>query len=158
MAEFDEKLNSILSNPNAMAQIMQLAQSITGENSAAAPPPPQAQPFASPQAQPFASPSQAQPFSPPPQAQPMAPPPPPPQSAAPAANPLSALGNMDPKLMMKLLPLIQELGGAQDSDARRLLYALSPYLKPDRRDKIERALQLARLFHIGRQFLAKWEE
>ena len=132
MAEFDEKLNSILSNPNAMAQIMQLAQSITGENSAAAPPPPQAQP--------------------------MAPPPPPPQSAAPAANPLSALGNMDPKLMMKLLPLIQELGGTQDSDARRLLYALSPYLKPDRRDKIERALQLARLFHIGRQFLAKWEE
>lgn len=150
MAEFDEKLNSILSNPNAMAQIMQLAQSITGENSAAAPPPPQAQPFASP--------SQAQPFSPPPQAQPMAPPPPPPQSAAPAANPLSALGNMDPKLMIKLLPLIQELGGTQDSDARRLLYALSPYLKPDRRDKIERALQLARLFHIGRQFLAKWEE
>ena len=150
MAEFDEKLNSILSNPNAMAQIMQLAQSITGENSAAAPPPPQAQPFAPP--------PQTQPFTPPPQAQPMAPPPPPPQSAAPAANPLSALGNMDPKLMMKLLPLIQELGGAQDSDARRLLYALSPYLKPDRRDKIERALQLARLFHIGRQFLAKWEE
>ena len=149
VAEFDEKLNSILSNPSAMAQIMQLAQSITGENSAAAPPPPQAQPFASPQ---------AQPFTPPPQTQPMAPPPPPPQSAAPAANPLSALGNMDPKLMMKLLPLIQELGGAQDSDARRLLYALSPYLKPDRRDKIERALQLARLFHIGRQFLAKWEE
>ena len=149
MAEFDEKLNSILSNPNAMAQIMQLAQSITGENSAAAPPPPQAQPFAPPQ---------AQPFTPPPQTQPFAPPPPPPQSAAPAANPLSALGNMDPKLMMKLLPLIQELGGTQDSDARRLLYALSPYLKPDRRDKIERALQLARLFHIGRQFLAKWEE
>lgn len=150
MAEFDEKLNSILSNPNAMAQIMQLAQSITGENSTAAPPPPQAQPFASP--------SQAQPFTQPPQTQPVAPPPPPPQSAAPTANPLSALGNMDPKLMMKLLPLIQELGGAQDSDARRLLYALSPYLKPDRRDKIERALQLARLFHIGRQFLAKWEE
>lgn len=149
MAEFDEKLNSILSNPNAMAQIMQLAQSITGENSAAAPPSPQAQPF---------TPPQTQPFTPPPQSQPMAPPPPPPQSAAPAANPLSALGNMDPKLMMKLLPLIQELGGTQDSDARRLLYALSPYLKPDRRDKIERALQLARLFHIGRQFLAKWEE
>ena len=149
MAEFDEKLNSILSNPSAMAQIMQLAQSITGENSAAAPPPPQAQPFAPPQ---------AQPFTPPPQTQPMAPPPPPPQSAAPAANPLPALGNMDPKLMMKLLPLIQELGGTQDSDARRLLYALSPYLKPDRRDKVERALQLARLFHIGRQFLAKWEE
>ena len=30
MAEFDDKLNSILSNPDAMAQIMQLAQSIGG--------------------------------------------------------------------------------------------------------------------------------
>ena len=59
--------------------------------------------------------------------------------------------------MMKLLPLIQELGSGQDSDARRLLYALSPYLKPERQEKIERALQLARLFHIGRQFLTKWE-
>ena len=133
MAEFEEKLNSILSNPGAMAQIMQLVQSISGEGGADAAPPP-------------------------PQAQPAAPPPPPPQVTAPAANPLSALGNMDPKLMIKLLPLIQELGGSQDSDAKRLLYALSPYLKPERRDKIERALQLARLFHIGRQFLAKWEE
>ena len=30
MAEFDEKLNSILSDPGAMAQIMQLAQSLSG--------------------------------------------------------------------------------------------------------------------------------
>ena len=64
---------------------------------------------------------------------------------------------MDPKLIMKLLPLVQELGGGQDSNARRLLYALSPYLKPERQAKIDRALQLARLFHVGRQFLSKWE-
>lgn len=134
MAEFDEKLNSILSNPDAMAQIMQLAQSISGGGSNAAAP------------------------SPPPQPQPVPPFTPPQQTSAPVnASPFSALGNMDPKLMMKLLPLIQELGSGQDSNARRLLYALSPYLKPERQDKIERALQLARLFHIGRQFLAKWE-
>ena len=30
MAEFDEKLNSLLSNPEAMAQIMQMAQSLSG--------------------------------------------------------------------------------------------------------------------------------
>jgi len=30
VAEFDDKLNSILSNPDAMAQIMQLAQSLSG--------------------------------------------------------------------------------------------------------------------------------
>ena len=44
MAEFDDKLNSILSNPDAMAQIMQLAQSLSGgtggNNAANAPPPP----------------------------------------------------------------------------------------------------------------------
>ena len=142
MAEFDDKLNSILSNPDAMAQIMQLAQSISGGGTTAAAPPPQ-QPQPAPQ-----------PFTPP-QPQSSAAPP----SFTPPSNssPLSALGNMDPKLMMKLLPLIQELGSSQDSDARRLLYALSPYLKPERQEKIDRALQLARLFHIGRQFLTKWE-
>lgn len=142
MAEFDDKLNSILSNPDAMAQIMQLAQSISGGgNTAAAPPPQQPQPV-------------PQPFTPPKPQSSAAPP-----SFTPPSNPspLSALGNMDPKLMMKLLPLIQELGSSQDSDARRLLYALSPYLKPERQEKIDRALQLARLFHIGRQFLTKWE-
>lgn len=121
MAEFDDKLNSILSNPDAMAQIMQLAQSFSGEPS----PPPPSQPS-----------------------------PPPPQNSV---NPLSALGNLDPKVITRLLPLIQELGGSQDSNARALLHALSPYLKPERQQKVDRALQLARLFHVGRQFLSKWE-
>lgn len=122
MAEFDDKLNSILSNPDAMAQIMQLAQSFSGEPS----PPPPSQPS----------------------------PPPPLQNSV---NPLSALGNLDPKVITRLLPLIQELGGSQDSNARALLHALSPYLKPERQQKVDRALQLARLFHVGRQFLSKWE-
>ena len=121
MAEFDDKLNSILSNPDAMAQIMQLAQSFSGEPS----PPPPSQPS-----------------------------PPPPQNSV---NPLSALGNLDPKVITRLLPLIQELGGSQDSNARALLHALSPNLKPERQQKVDRALQLARLFHVGRQFLSKWE-
>jgi len=113
MAEFDEKLNSILSNPDAMSQIMKLAQSFSD-------------------------------------------PPPPPRQTQESASP-PPFGGMDPGLMMKLLPLVQELGGGQDSNARRLLYALSPYLRPERQSKIDRALQLARLFHVGRQFLAKWE-
>ena len=40
MAEFDDKLNSILSNPDAMAQIMQLAQSIGGNTDQQSPPSP----------------------------------------------------------------------------------------------------------------------
>lgn len=123
MAEFDEQLNNILSNPNAMSQIMQLAQSLSGgqERPTAPPPPPQAK-----------------------------------QSSSPDL--LSSLtGGIDPKLMARLLPLIQELGSQQDSNARALLYALRPYLKEERQEKVERALQLARLFHLGKKFLAGWE-
>ena len=126
MAEFEEKLNNILSNPEAMSQIMQLAQSLGGGGE----PPPSA---------------------PPPQ--PSAQPPP-----GGGGDLLSSLaGGLDPKWISRLLPLLQELGGQRDSNARNLLYALRPYLKSERQDKIERALQLARLFHLGKKFLSGWE-
>ena len=137
MAEFDDKLNSLLSNPEAMAQIMQMAQSLSGGQAQQVPQAPPQQP------------------SPPP------PPPPVQQAASPGGNPLTALsgltGGMDTAMLTKLLPLIQELGSQNDSNARQLLYALRPYLKPGRQEKIERALQLARLFHLGKKFLSGWE-
>ncbi len=123
MAEFDEKLNSLLSDPGAMSQIMQLAQSLSGGAEQSVPP-------------------QGQPPSPPP--------------APKSPDLLSALiGGADPALLTRLLPLIQELGN-QDSNARQLLYALRPYLRPERQEKVERAIQLARLFHLGKKFLAGW--
>ena len=133
MAEFDEKLNSILANPDAMAQIMQLAQSLSGDSQGPAPPPPAP--------------------APPPQPAPR-PPAPPPQGGADLLSSLA--GGVDPTLLMKLMPLIQELGSQNDSNARQLLYALRPYLKPERQEKVERALQLARLFHLGKKFLSEW--
>ena len=133
MAEFDEKLNSFLSNPDAMAQIMQLAQSLSGDSQGPAPPPPAP--------------------APPPQPAPR-PPAPPPQGGADLLSSLA--GSVDPTLLMKLMPLIQELGSQNDSNARQLLYALRPYLKPERQEKVERALQLARLFHLGKKFLSEW--
>lgn len=149
MAEFDEKLNSILSNPDAMSQIMQLAQSLGGngggtQQSASAPPP---------QDQPGQQPGQA--WGPPPPQQQSSPPP-----AGGGGDLLSSLmggGGLDPGLLSRLLPLIQELGGQRDSNARNLLYALRPYLRSDRQEKVERALQLARLFHLGKKFLSGWE-
>lgn len=132
MAEFDDKLNSILSNPDAMSQIMQLAQSLSGPGPGQEPPPP------------------PQPASPPQQ--------PPPPGGGDLFSSLSSLaGGMDPKLLTRLLPLIQELGGQRDSNARALLYALRPYLKEEKQNKVERALQLARLFHLGKKFLSGWE-
>ena len=138
MAEFDEKLNSLLSNPEAMAQIMQMAQSLSGGQAQQPPQQPLQQPV--------------RPAPPPPPAQ--APPPP----GGDLLSTLSGLtGGIDPTMLTKLLPLIQELGSQNDSNARQLLYALRPYLKPERQEKIERALQLARLFHLGKKFLAGWE-
>lgn len=134
MAEFDDKLNALLSNPDAMSQIMQMAQSISGGGTPAAP-------------------SQAAP----PQAAPVTPASPPPSPAL-GADLLSSLTRgMDSGFLSRLLPLIQELGGSRDSNARTLLYALRPYLKPERQEKVERALQLARLFHLARKFLSEWE-
>ena len=118
MAEFEEKLNSILSDPDAMSRIMQLAQSFSGEA-----------------------------------------PSPPPKPEAPQPD-LSGLfsGGIDQDLLLRLLPLLQELGGSRDSHARQLLYALRPYLKKERQEKVERALQLARLFRVGKTFLKGREE
>ncbi len=136
MAEFDDKLNSILSNPDAMSQIMQLAQSLGGGGGEGTPP--------------QQGPAPA--WSPPPQQNP------PPSQSPPPLGALSSLaGGLDPGLLSRLLPLIQELGGQRESNARNLLYALRPYLRSDRQDKVERALQLARLFHLGKKFLSGWE-
>ena len=138
MSEFDEKLNALLSDPNSMAQIMQLAQSLSGGSGPASPPPP-------PQPDP---PRQ----TPPPPDPPRQPPPPA------GGDPLSGLlGGVDPKLLVRLLPLLQELGRDSDSNARQLLTALRPYLRPERQDRVEWALQLARLIHLGKQFLSGWE-
>lgn len=132
MAEFDDKLNSILSNPDAMSQIMQLAQSLSGAGPETAPPSPPPQP----------APQQSAP---------------PPVGGDPFSTFSSLAGGMDSKLLTRFLPLIQELGGQKDSNARALLYALRPYLKEEKQNKVERALQLARLFHLGKKFLSGWE-
>ena len=132
MAEFDDKLNSILSNPDAMSKIMQLAQSLGGGGG-------------------------DQPNAPPPSQPPPVQQPPPAGGGGDLLSSLMGGGGLDPKLLSRLLPLIQELGGQRESNARNLLYALRPYLRSDRQEKVERALQLARLFHLGKKFLSGWE-
>ena len=119
VADFQDQLNNILSNPDAMSQIMQLAQSLSDNGDA---PPPKE---------------------------------PPPPSTGDLFSSLS--GGFDPAMIAKLLPVIQELSGQQDSNARQLLYALRPYLKQERQEKIERALQLAKLFRVGKTLLKNRE-
>src|SRR5699024_9943665 len=119
LSEFEDKLNAILSNPDAMAQVMNLAQSLdlgggrrgsqgTAQN---APPPPSSSPAAA-------------------------------GGGGDALGGLAGLGDLlgqiDPKTIQRLLPLVGELAGSGGNDERmQLLYALRPFLKPERRDKVE---------------------
>lgn len=137
MSDFEEKLNAILSNPEAMGQVMNLAQSLNlgggGEpsgNDGTSNPPPQA-----------------------------------PQNNAAGGGVTdglaglgSLLGQIDPKLISRLLPLAGELAGGGNDERMQLLYALRPFLKPERRDKVERAAKTARLIHVGKKLLQSMGE
>lgn len=126
MAEFEEKLNALLSSPESMQQVAQLAQML----------------------------SQSQGDTPPP---PSSPPPVPPEGSA--APDLSALpGGMDLRMISRFLPLLQELNGNQNDERARLLCALKPFLRPERQEKVDTALRLARLLRVGKQFFKGFGE
>ena len=118
MADWQEQLNTILSDPDAMAQIASIAQSLGGG--------------ASPESESGGAP----------------PPPPPPNMDA-----AQLLNSLDPELLRRLGPLMRELNRPESSEATALLMALRPFLSRKRRDKVERAAQLARLIHLGKTFL-----
>lgn len=110
MAELEDKLNALLSDPAQMAQIMQLAQQLSGSMGTAPPPPPQQTPL--------------------------------------------AVGGLDMASMARFLPLLQELNSS-NSQVTQLLYALRPFLKPEKQEKIQRAAKLARLIHVGKRALTE---
>ena len=142
MSEFDEKLNALLSDPGSMAKIMELAQSLGGPAGGGQAPPAQGPPPAGGGPSPGPSPGNGG-F---PGGAPS-----PPGGGPPDLG--SLLGGLDPTMLARLLPLAQELGGAQNSQAAALLFALQPYLKPERQANVPRALQLARLLRLGKRFL-----
>ena len=138
MSDFEEKLNSVLSNPDAMSQIMNLAQSLNlgggggesplgGQGGGNEPPPP-----------------------------------PPPSGGGDGLGGLAGLGSLlgqiDPKWINRLLPLVGELTGGGSDERMQLLYALRPFLKPERQDKVERAAKTARLIHVGKKLLQSMGE
>lgn len=138
MSEFEEKLNAILSNPDAMSQVMNLAQSLNlgggGEGPSA---------------------QQEDSSNPPPGGAE--------SGGGPDLGDLAGLGNLlgqiDPAMIQRLLPLVGELTGGGGNDERmQLLYALRPFLKPERRDKVERAAKAAKLIHVGKKLLSTMGE
>lgn len=127
MAEFEEKLNSILGNQEAMGQIMALARSLSGGESSEGT---AAESQASPSTPPNGGVRRNEPESPLPD--------------------LSAmLGQIDPGILKMGMGLLQEYQGDDDRNAA-LLAALRPFLKEDRRVKLDRALQIVRVTRLIR--------
>lgn len=142
MSELEEKLNAILSNPDAMSQVMNLAQSLNLGSNGESPPEQREDSSNSP----------------------------PEGGASSGGGPgLGNLGNLaglgdllgqiDPAMIQRMMPLIGELTGGGGNDERmQLLYALRPFLKPERRDKVERAAKTAKLIRVGKQLLSTMGE
>ena len=135
MSEWEDKLNTLLSDPGAMAQVMQMAQSLSQQMGApeGAPPPSDGAPM-------------------PPKPAPAAPP----QNGA-SGDLASLLGGVDPSMIQKLLPVLSQMNCPESGETAAFLRALRPFLKPERRDKVERAAQLARLIHLAKTFLLSQE-
>lgn len=111
MSELDDKLNAILSNPQMMQQIMNLAQAMGQSDEK--------------------------------------------NSAEPTQNnsrPQEALHpeGFNPSLLAKFSSLMQR--GTIDKNQQSLLRALSPYLSKQKIQKLERAMQAARMAGIASEF------
>ena len=144
MAELEEKLNAILGNPEAMGQIVSIAKALSGGEEEAPPP----EPDAEPEEEPSGSPSAAGPDDGERQ----------PDWGALLGllgggeggdSPLSLLGSLDPKLIQSALTLFSEYSASDDRKVA-LLSALKPFLREERRSKVDRAIQIAKLSRVIR--------
>ena len=145
MGELEEKLENILGNPQAMAQIMSLAQSLnlSGQGGGG-------------QQGPEPSPSQDQDPAPPSQDQSPAPPPP---VSAPAGSGgglgglLGGLNSLDPGMLSAAAGLIGQFADGGDDKRTALLNALRPFVKEQRYAKLDKAIQIAKLSRLIRSGL-----
>ena len=54
-----------------------------------------------------------------------------------------------------MLPLMQSLTQTS-GPTQQLLTALRPFLREEKQEKLQRAARLAKLIHLGKQFLTEW--
>ena len=133
MSDFEEKLNQILSSPDAMEQIMSIARTL-GIGNDSAPSEASSKPASTPSA--------------------------PASTASNGSNTAGLLsllgggnndsgGGIDPKMASMLLRLASAWN-TPDDDKIALLIALRPFLKPERAEKMQRAMQIAKLSRVIR--------
>lgn len=118
MDGFEEKLGAILSNQDAMSQIMALAKSLGGGEA-----PPSAAPA-------LESSGEA------------------PQAAPSGEAPPD--GGLDPRLLSMAAKLAGAYSDAGDDRRAQLLQALRPFVREERRAKLDKAIQIARLTRVAR--------
>ena len=125
MAEFEDKLNSILGNQAAMNQIMALARSLSGEQE---PVPPALEPPAEEGTYTSAAEEAEQPE-------------------------LSAmLGQLDPKMLQAGMEIIRQVQSTEDRNTA-LLRSLRPFLREEKQARLDRAIQIARMTKLIRAAL-----
>lgn len=137
MSDLEEKLESVLGNPQAMAQIMSLAQSLNlggpgGQNQTQAP-------------------SQEQPQQP--QSGEAVPPPSPPADSGSAGGLGSLLSSLDPQMLSSAASLIGQFSDSGDDKRTALLTALRPFVREERYAKLDKAIQIAKLSRLIRSGL-----
>lgn len=120
MAEWEEKLEGILSNPQAMEQIMALAKSLEGGDTGEAP-----------------------------TSATSAPPPSTSAPSMDISQIMGGMGKLDPKILSIAGKLMSQMG-QQDDRRTALLQALRPFVKPERYAKLDKAIQIAKLSVIIR--------
>ena len=118
MGELDEKLNAILGNPEAMGQIMALANSLGVGGSETGPQQgrEESQPCSNVEAPP---------------------------------DLFSALGEIDPRMIQMGMRVLQEYQSGDDKKTA-LLNALRPFVREERWEKLDRAIQIAKLSRVIR--------
>lgn len=106
MSELEERLNTLMSNPQLMQQIFSLAQSMGEESN---------------------------------------------NKQAAQAEPSDVPSSFDPKLLQAMAQTLGQSG--IDHNQKTLLQALGPYLSPYRVQKLQRAMQAAKLAGAASAFL-----
>ena len=109
MSEWEDRINQILGDPEQMAQISQMAQSLMGGASGEK------------------------------------------DNTAGGPGDLGGLGDLgiDPGLIGRVAKLLREEQSGDDHK-QALLTAMRPYLSEKRREKLDRAMKLARLSHLAK--------
>ena len=109
MSEMEDKIGSILNDPESMEKISRLAQQLMGGGSAGDKEEPRAEPK---------------------------------QEPPPA-------GGLDPEMLGRIGSVMAKLGSGGNDDKTALLKAISPYLAEKRRDKLAKAMQIAKMARLA---------